>query len=150
MGYLRFPEERLSWKSSHRSIASAANRSFSEVVIFLFFSNGHSATAVYYRPIWNISAGCTSAKVSQRSSAEVLNICGTERIILSNSEMCCLTSDPVGSLDDYPGLFSLTHRRSERMHIFGEVAQNPVLQASPSLSRLTVTDSWGRLPSLSM
>jgi hypothetical protein len=93
MGYLRFSEERLSWKSSHRSIASAANRSFSEVGISLSFSQapfGHSS--VTPPPARNISAGlparCTLDMVSENYSRQVLNICGGGRIISVNPEMC--------------------------------------------------------------
>jgi hypothetical protein len=99
MGYLRFSEERLSWKSSHRSIASAANRSFSEVGISLAFSQtpfGHSSLTP--PPVRNISAGlaarCTLDKASEHSSPEVLNICGGAGIVSVSPEMCGLTSDP--------------------------------------------------------
>jgi hypothetical protein len=99
MGYLRFSEERLSWKSSHRSIASAANRSFSEVGISLSLSQasfGHSSLTP--PPVRNISAGlparCTLDKVSKNSSLEVLNIYGGGRIISVKPAMCGFTSDP--------------------------------------------------------
>ena len=95
MGYLRFSEERLSWKSSHQSIASAANRSLSEVGISLSFLQapfGHSSVAP--PPVQNISAGLPtlhSRQVSEHSSPEVLNICGGGRIMES-----CRLRDPVG------------------------------------------------------
>src|SRR5271168_5407101 len=58
MGYLRFSDERPSWKSSHRSIASAANRSFFDVGISLSFSQApFGQSSVTPAAVWNILAG---------------------------------------------------------------------------------------------
>jgi hypothetical protein len=116
MGYLRFSEERLSWKSSHRSIASAANRSFSEVGISLSFSQapfGHSSLTP--PPVRNISAGlparCTIDKMSEHSSPEVLNICCGGRITESIARSSWLMAGVSSSRNpQYPAVHASTQR----------------------------------------